>query len=233
MVSTYLEAQKSGKASLPVDLIYSTYFGKNKKELAKSIIARSIRRLDRSVGAQHQSDEIENMAQEFFTWILEKNILESYDSQRANSKDPIYTFLFNHLRNFYQSNKRKEDNYNKMKNEMYNLGQTEIAIKNKVFRKSDGSMSNGTIISNKIKNEEEDRAFCHDIKKLSKKFIRTLKGKLEKDAYKLFIYDEASHSFVAKILGISERTSYRLKDAIFRKAKKYLNNYYIGKYNYN
>jgi DNA-directed RNA polymerase specialized sigma subunit len=67
---------------------------------------------------------------------------------------------------------------------------------------------------------------------VSKAFIKSLRG-LEHKAWKFFIYDEASADEVAKQLGISNRTSFRLKDSIKSKAKRYLKRYYAGNYNFN
>ena len=44
----------------------------------------------------------------------------------------------------------------------------------------------------------------------------------------MFVYDEASADTVANQLGVSARTSYRLKDSINSKAKMYLKGYYAG-----
>jgi hypothetical protein len=75
---------------------------------------------------------------------------------------------------------------------------------------------------------DEDPGFCHDIHKVGKAFVKSLRGKWEKKAWKMFIHDEASAETVANELGISTRTSFRLKDTINSKAKMYLKGYYAG-----
>ena len=67
----------------------------------------------------------------------------------------------------------------------------------------------------------------HDIKKVGKAFVKSLRG-LEKKAWKMFIHDEVSAETVANELGVSTRTSFRLKDSINSKAKMYLKGYYAG-----
>ena len=62
---------------------------------------------------------------------------------------------------------------------------------------------------------------------VGKAFVKSLRG-LEKKAWKMFIHDEVSADTVAKELGIGRMTSYRLKDSINSKAKKYLKGYYAG-----
>lgn len=44
----------------------------------------------------------------------------------------------------------------------------------------------------------------------------------------MFIHDEASAETVAAKIGVSTRTSFRLKDSINSKAKMYLKGYYAG-----
>ena len=87
-----------------------------------------------------------------------------------------------------------------------------------------GLRSNSNLFGTK---HDEDTGFCHDIKKVGKAFVKSLRG-LEKKAWKMFIHDEASAETVANELGVSTRTSFRLKDSINSKAKMYLKGYYAG-----
>ena len=80
----------------------------------------------------------------------------------------------------------------------------------------------------------EDNGFCHDIKKVSKAFVKSLKG-LERRVYRLFKDQiiEADPKEIALQLGVSLRTSYRLKESIKSKAQEYMSGYYSGNINFN
>ena len=79
----------------------------------------------------------------------------------------------------------------------------------------------------------EDKGFCHDIKKVSKAFVKSLKG-LERKVYRLFKDQimEADPKQIALQLGVSLATSYRLKESIKSKAQEYMKGYYSGNINF-
>jgi hypothetical protein len=169
-----------------------------------SKIKACIRKLDHKAGFKRSTDQINELAQDFFTKVWADNILDYFDLSRAKSKDAILAYLYNHLRNFYSSVRTKEK-------------LTEVSTL--------GLRSNSNLFGTK---HDEDPGFCHDIHKVGKAFVKSLRGKWEKKAWKMFIHDEASAETVANELGISTRTSFRLKDTINSKAKMYLKGYYAG-----
>ena len=174
-------------------------------------IKACIRKLDHKASFKRSTDQINELAQDFFTKVWADSILDYFDPSRTKSKDPILAYLYNHLRNFYSSIRTKEIRYaetNKRLKEVSTLG----------------LRSNSNLFGTK---HDEDTGFCHDIKKVGKAFVKSLRG-LEKKAWKMFIYDDASANTVAKELGIGRMTSYRLKDSINSKAKMYLKGYYAG-----
>ena len=61
-ISTTKYNSNPKEGEFAIDLIYSKYFNK---------LAGSIKRMDRSTGFKRQLDEIENLTQEFFLWIIE------------------------------------------------------------------------------------------------------------------------------------------------------------------
>lgn len=215
-------------------------------------IKACIRKLDYLSSFKRPTDQINELAQDFFTKVWAENILDQFDNSRAKSKDAILAFLYNHLRNFYSSIRTKEiqyretnkkllingyfnrmannqvseeDNY-KVKIKLESLAGVKKKGKDKAHE--DSSKLEIGAVSNFSKTEyNEDNGFCHDIKKVGKAFIRSLKG-LEKKAWKKFIYDGASADKVANELGIGRMTSFRLKDSINHKAKIYLKGYYAG-----
>ena len=172
-------------------------------------IKASIAKLDQLSGFKRTADQIDELTQDFFTKVWAENLLNQFDSARAKSKDAVLAFLYNHLRNFYSSKRTKEMLDAETKKQLKEIAKI-----------------------NSHAGFEESKGFCHDIKKVSKAFIKSLRG-LEHKAWKFFIYDEASADEVAKQLGISNRTSFRLKDSIKSKAKRYLKRYYAGNYNFN
>ena len=176
-----------------------------------SKIKACIRKLDHKAGYKRSTDQTDELAQDFFTKVWADSILDYFDPSRAKSKDAILAYLYNHLRNFYSSIRTKEIRYaetNKKLKEVSTLG----------------LRSNSNLYGTKY---DEDTGFCHDIKKVGKAFVKSLRG-LEKKAWKMFIHDEASAETVANELGVSTRTSFRLKDTINSKAKMYLKGYYAG-----
>ena len=176
-----------------------------------SKIKACIRKLDHKAGYKRSTDQIDELAQDFFTKVWADSILDYFDPSRAKSKDAILAYLYNHLRNFYSSIRTKEIRYaetNKKLKEVSTLG----------------LRSNSNLYGTKY---DEDAGFCHDIKKVGKAFVKSLRG-LEKKAWKMFIHAEASAETVANELGVSTRTSFRLKDTINSKAKMYLKGYYAG-----
>jgi hypothetical protein len=177
-----------------------------------SKIKACIRKLDHKAGFKRSTDQINELAQDFFTKVWADNILDYFDLSRAKSKDAILAYLYNHLRNFYSSVRTKEIRYAETKKKL-----TEVSTL--------GLRSNSNLFGTK---HDEDPGFCHDIHKVGKAFVKSLRGKWEKKAWKMFIHDEASAETVANELGISTRTSFRLKDTINSKAKMYLKGYYAG-----
>ena len=176
-----------------------------------SKIKACIRKLDHKAGFKRSTDQINELAQDFFTKVWADSILDYFDPSRAKSKDPILAYLYNHLRNFYSSIRTKEIKDAETKKRLKEVSTL-------------GLRSNSNLFGTK---HDEDTGFCHDIKKVGKAFVKSLRG-LEKKAWKMFIHDEASADTVAKELGIGRMTSYRLKDSINSKAKMYLKGYYAG-----
>ena len=176
-----------------------------------SKIKACIRKLDHKAGFKRSTDQINELAQDFFTKVWADSILDYFDPSRAKSKDAILAYLYNHLRNFYSSIRTKEIRYAETKKRLKEVSTL-------------GLRSNSNLFGTK---HDEDTGFCHDIKKVGKTFVKSLRG-LEKKAWKMFIYDDASANTVAKELGIGRMTSYRLKDSINSKAKMYLKGYYAG-----
>ena len=174
-------------------------------------IKACIRKLDYKSGFKRSTDQINELAQDFFTKVWADSILDYFDPSRAKSKDAILAYLYNHLRNFYSSIRTKEIRYAETKKRLKEVSTL-------------GLRSNSNLFGTK---HDEDTGFCHDIKKVGKAFVKSLRG-LEKKAWKMFIHDEASADTVAKELGIGRMTSYRLKDSINSKAKMYLKGYYAG-----
>ena len=93
------------------------------------------------------------------------------------------------------------------------------------FSLSNIAKNNSNNFITNIHDQENNLNFCYDVKKLSKKFIRSLRG-LEKKAWKFFIYDQAPASKVAQELGITGITASRLKRTILLKAQNDLSVYY-------
>ena len=91
--------------------------------------------------------------------------------------------------------------------------------------------ANSTLVGN---THVEDNGFCHDIKKVSKAFVKSLKG-LERRVYRVFKDQiiEADPKKIALQLGVSLRTSYRLKESIKSKAQEHMTRYYSGNINFN
>ena len=176
-----------------------------------SKIKACIRKLDHKAGFKRSTDQTDELAQDFFTKVWADSILDYFDPSRAKSKDAILAYLYNHLRNFYSSIRTKEIKDAETKKRLKEISTL-------------GLRSNSNLFGTK---HDEDTGFCHDIKKVGKAFVKSLRG-LEKKAWKMFIHDEASADTVAKQLGIGRMTSYRLKDSINSKAKKYLKGYYAG-----
>ena len=176
-----------------------------------SKIKACIRKLDHKAGFKRSTDQINELAQDFFTKVWADSILDYFDPSRAKSRDPILAYLYNHLRNFYSSIRTKEIKDAETKKRLKEVSTL-------------GLRSNSNLFGTK---HDEDTGFCHDIKKVGKAFVKSLRG-LEKKAWKMFIHDEASADTVAKELGIGRMTSYRLKDSINSKAKMYLKGYYAG-----
>lgn len=189
--------------------IYNKYFTKISKRLAQ---------LDRKSGFTRSADHNKELTQSFFAKVWEKKILDKFDPSIARSKDPILTFLNNHVRAFFKNLKEREV---RESNAMGNLKEN-----HKVYQYADSTLY-GTV-------HLEDNGFCHDIKKVSKTFLRSLKG-LERRVYRLFkdqILD-ADPKQISLQLGVSQATSYRLKDSIQTKAREYLGGYYSGNINFN
>ena len=179
-------------------------------------IKACLRKLDHLSGFNRPTDQISELAQDFFTKVWADNLLAYFDPSRAKSKDAILAYLYNHLRNFYSSARTKEIRYVETNNQLKEISTL-------------GLRSNSNLYGTK---HDEDTGFCHDVKKVGKAFVKSLRG-LEKKAWKMFIHDEASADTVANQLGVSARTSYRLKDSINSKAKMYLKGYYAGSLNIN
>ena len=179
-------------------------------------IKACLRKLDHLSGFNRPTDQINELAQDFFTKVWADNLLAYFDPSRAKSKDAILAYLYNHLRNFYSSARTKEIRYVETNNQLKEISTL-------------GLCSNSNLYGAK---HDEDTGFCHDVKKVGKAFVKSLRG-LEKKAWKMFIHDEASADAVANQLGIGRMTSYRLKDSINSKAKMYLKGYYAGSLNIN
>ncbi|WP_027306786.1 hypothetical protein [Candidatus Pelagibacter communis] len=219
-------------------------------------IKACLRKLDHLSGFNRPTDQINELAQDFFTKVWADNLLAFFDPSRAKSKDAILAYLYNHLRNFYSSARTKEiryaetnkklminRNFNHLSNdrlsefthglkfELENISCVSQNDKDKTHKEiSKLDVEAASNFSNT--QHDENTGFCHDVKKVGKAFVKSLRG-LEKKAWKMFVYDEASADTVANQLGIGRMTSYRLKDSINSKAKMYLKGYYAGSLNIN
>jgi len=196
------------KAALDFSVVYKTYFSKIKQKIAK---------LGNKSGFVRSNDQIEELAQAFFAKVWEKNILSKFDPNRSKSKDPLLTFLNNKVWGFYRDTVKKQVRENN--------GVQKLKQNMKVC-----NVANSTLLGSV---HVEDKDFCHDIKKVSKAFVKSLKG-LEKRVYRLFKDQimEADPKKIALQLGVSQRTSYRLKESIKSKAQEYMNGYYSGNVNF-
>lgn len=203
--------------------IYFTYLPKIKAGIVK---------LDKLSGFKRKSAELDELALDFAIHVLEKNLFSEFDYSRAKSKDPIFSFLFNHLRNFYRDVKNKEKQNEEIKQQHMlraGLGGTKGLISademDQLKKRADQD--------HPIEAYEESKDFCADIKKISKSFIRSLKG-LEKKAWKWFLEENASIQEVANRLGVSNRTTNSLKASIKIKAQKHMNDggYFASNINY-
>ena len=74
-------------------------------------IKACIRKLDYQSGFKRSTDQINELAQDFFTKVWVDDILSYFDSSKAKSKDAILAYLYNHLRNFYRLFRTKEIRY--------------------------------------------------------------------------------------------------------------------------
>tara|TARA_B100002051_G_C16660221_1_gene598703 strand:- start:22 stop:657 length:636 start_codon:yes stop_codon:yes gene_type:complete len=196
------------KAALDFGIVYKTYFSKIKKRIAN---------LSRDSGFVRSNDQIEELAQAFFAKVWEKNILSKFDPSRSKSKDPTLAFLNNQVWGFYRDTVKKQARENN--------GVQKLKQSMKVC-----NVANSTLLGSV---HIEDKDFCHDIKKVSKAFVKSLKG-LERRVYRLFKDQimEADAKEIALQLGVSQMTSYRLKESIKSKAREYMNGYYSGNVNF-
>ena len=196
-------------AALDFSTVYKKYFTKVKQRLVQ---------LDYKSGFTRRGDQIEDLTQAFFTKVWAKNILSSFDPTKAKSKDPILTFLNNHVWGFFKHLKEKEVREAKgMENLKEHMKTYPVANSNLLGRV-----------------HVEDKGFCHDLRKVKSAFKKSLKG-LEKRLYRLFTdaVFEADPKQIALQLGVSIATSYRLKESIKTKAQEYMNGYYSGNINFN
>ena len=189
-------------AALDFSEVYKKYFPKVKQRLVQ---------LDNKSGFTRTNDQIEELTQAFFTKVWANNILNSFDPNKANSKDPIRTFLNNHVWGFYK-----------------NLKEREVREANAI----EALKEINAILLGSVHYPKYD--FCHDIRKVSKAFVKSLKG-LERRVYRLFKDQimEVDAKQIALQLGVSQATSYRLKESIKSKAQEYMNVYYSGNINFN
>ena len=86
-------------AALDFSEVYKKYFSRVKQRLVQ---------LDNKSGFTRTNYQIEDLTQTFFTKVWANNILNSFDPNKAKSKDPILTFLNNHIRTFFKNLKEKE-----------------------------------------------------------------------------------------------------------------------------
>ena len=216
-------------AALDFSKVYKKYFSRVKQRLVQ---------LDNKSGFTRTNDQIEDLTQAFFTKVWANNILNSFDPNKAKSKDPILTFLNNHVWGFFKNLKEKETREaNNMKELKQNFGIFEYKSEDNKFSVLPKSNIKNNVIANSTfagNTHVEDNGFCHDIKKVSKAFIKSLKG-LERRVYRLFKDQiiEADPKEIALQLGVSLRTSYRLKESIKSKAQEYMSGYYSGNINFN
>ena len=168
-------------------------------------IKKCIYKLDASAGYKRSEDGIEDIAQGFFAEVWEKKRMDNFDIKRAKkSKDPILTFLFNHLRNFYRSKRTLDLKENDTKKQ--------LTEENKI---------NGLFYNQNFE-------FCYDIKrKLHKSLFKSF-NLLEKKAWAIFMYNKCSVKKAATMLGVSVGTAFLLKNSIYDKAEGILSNYYSG-----
>ena len=89
--------------------VYSNYFSKIKSQ---------IKSLDRSNLYSRNNESLEDLTQGFFVDLFHKNSLSKYDLSRAAGKDPVLTFLRNHLRNYYRLKYNQEMKDKRISNEI-------------------------------------------------------------------------------------------------------------------
>jgi len=184
-------------------------------------ISNYIKSLDAKAGFFRSEEDHENLIHEFFAEIFEnKNrnnrtyrLVDTYDPNRSKSDNPQFKFLIGLIKNFYAS-QRTEDL--KRRETLKNIKQDQLDAITCFHNKSDGENSYQDEVF--FNNQEKDVGFCHDIKKLSRNFVKKLKG-LELKAYKYLVEDQMSSKQLAQVLGVSSRTAYNLKESINQKAQ--------------
>lgn len=184
-------------------------------------ISNYIKSLDTKAGFFRSEEDHEEMIHEFFAEIFETKkrnnrsyrLVDTYDPNRSESNNPQFKFLIGLIKNFYASQRTKDL---KRRETLKNIKQEQLDAITCFHNKSDEeNYYQDEVI---INNQEKDLGFCHDIKKLSRDFVKKLKG-LELKAYKYLIEDQMSPKQLAKVLGVSSRTAYNLKESINKKAQ--------------
>ena len=230
------------KAALDFTNVFTAYKDKIKKELQN---------LDFKSGFVRQEDQMEDFVQAFFTKVWDKKILHLFKINKTlKSKDPILTFLRGHLRTFYKSVKSPEirnDRASGYVNDVNYVAELQYLPEWECYKQKhpEGEKFKTTedfkawILSRNDESKyvepsfEENKGFCYEIKRISKAFVKSLRGE-EIRAWRPFLYDEFLPREVAKQLGVSLRTAFNLRASIYSKAKKYLGGslegYYAGHY---
>tara|TARA_B100000989_G_scaffold96611_1_gene70330 strand:+ start:2572 stop:3201 length:630 start_codon:yes stop_codon:yes gene_type:complete len=193
-------------------------------------IAKYIKSLDLRAGFFRPEDDYKDLVHEFLTNIFEvKNrnnqsyrLIDSYDPQRCKSNNPQLKFLIGLLKNFYSAQRSKDL---KRRNIIKNIHQEQLDNVTCFHNKSNRyDFYQDQLLQN---NQEEGSNFCHDFKKLSRDFVKKLKG-LELKAYKYLIDDQLTPRELALTLGVSKQTAYNLRKSINQKAQNIMEVYNVS-----
>ena len=168
-------------------------------ESQKINVTNYIKSLDRKSGFSRSTDDLKDLVQGYFLEIFENKhrngktykAIDKYDPSRANDKshsgDPIFKFLIGSIRNFYKKSRKENIRHLETRKALLHEHQNKItSYHNKVDINEDLDAKENyrdEILKN---NTEDYLVFCYDFKKLSRSFVKNLKG-LELKTWKLFI----------------------------------------------
>ena len=163
-------------------------------------IKACIRKLDYQSGFKRSTDQINELAQDFFTKVWVDDILSYFDSSKAKSKDAILAYLYNHLRNFYRLFRTKEIRYAETNRKLTINRDFDYISNNQVTKlnpdlrfklekisgvlpeekekahKEISKLDVGAVSNFSNTQHNENTGFCYDIKKLGKTFVKSLRG---------------------------------------------------------